>query len=89
MTIKFLKDPEAVLDYQVDWSEWLDGDTISNSDWTVPTGIERDSDDRDSTTATIWLSGGTAGEWYSVVNRIQTAGGRTDDRTIMIKVEDK
>ena len=39
----FLKDPEAVLDYTVDWGIWLDTDTISTSNWTVPAGITKDS----------------------------------------------
>lgn len=85
MPSAFLKDPDAVLDYQIDWSNWLDDDTISTSSWTVPTGITRDSDTNDTTTATIWLSGGTAGTSYSVVNHIVTADGREEDRTITIK----
>jgi len=42
---RFLKDPDAVLDYGFDWSDWLaDGETISTSTWTVETGITKDSD---------------------------------------------
>ena len=84
--MNFLKDPEGVLDYQIDWSSWLDEDAISSSSWTVPTGITEDSSTNDTTTATIWLSGGTLGEDYEITNRIVTAGGRTEDRTITIKV---
>jgi hypothetical protein len=72
------KDPDAVLDYQVDWSAWLGVDTISTSTWVVPTGITKNSDTKTTTTATIWLRGGTAGTLYLVTNRIVTAGGRTD-----------
>lgn len=89
MAIIFTKDPSAVLDYQVDWSTWLDGDTITTSAWVVPAGITETTSTNTATTATIWLSGGTAGERYRVTNRIVTAGGRTDDRTITIRVEDK
>lgn len=33
-------DPDEVLQYDVDWSDWLDtGDTIAASDWDVPAGI--------------------------------------------------
>lgn len=85
MTINsFLKDPNAVLDYQIDWSKWLSDDTISTSTWIVPDGITKDSDLSTTTLATIWLSGGTAGEKYPVVNRIVTSDGRTEDRTIWI-----
>lgn len=82
----FLKDPEATLDFAVDWSEWLGSDTISTSTWTVPTGITKDSDSATTTKATIWLKSGSAGKEYSIVNKIVTAGGRTDERMLVIKV---
>ncbi len=80
------KDPSAVLDYQVNWATWLGTDTISTSTWTVPTGLTKDSDTNTTTTATAWLSGGTAGRTYTVTNRIVTAGGRTDERSFQVKV---
>ena len=89
MPQQFTKDPQSVLDYTIDWSTWLGADTISISAWTVPSRITKDSDTNSTTTTTIWLSGGTAREEYSLVNRIVTAGGRTDDRTILVKVADK
>lgn len=82
----FAKDPNAVLDYQINWAAWLGTDTISTSAWTVPSGITQTSASNTTTTATIWLSGGTAGAQYDLVNRIVTAGGRTDDRTITISM---
>lgn len=81
----FRKDPDAVLDYLVDWAAWLDGDSIATSTWVVPSGITKDSSTATTTTAMIWLSGGTTGVSYSLVNRIVTAAGRTDDRTIVIE----
>ena len=89
MPKKFTKDPDAVLDYQIDWSDWLDDDTISSSAWTVPAGITKDSDSNTTTATTIWISGGTAGAGYNIINRIVTAGGRTDDRTIRIIVAER
>jgi len=85
----FTKDPDAVLDYQIDWLAWLGSDTIATSTWTVGTGITKDSDTNTTTTATIWLSGGTVGTSYSATNRIVTALGRTDERTIQITVKNK
>lgn len=88
-----LKDPEAVLDYRADWSKWLakadPNDTIVSSSWSVPSGITQDSASFTTTTTTIWLSGGTAGRSYDVRNRITTAGGRVDDRTIRINVQER
>lgn len=89
MPSSFVKDPAAVLDFEVDWTAWLDGDTISTSSWTVPTGITKDSDSKTATVAKVWLSSGTAGTDYRLTNHIVTAGGRTDERTIRIQVRDR
>ena len=83
----FVKDPNAVLDYWVDWTDWMaEGDTINTSEWIVATGITKNADTKDLTMTAIWLSGGTAGTDYQVTNRITTLDGRTDDRTITIQV---
>jgi len=87
--VSYVKDPAAVLDYGLDWSAWLDGDTIDTSTWTITTGLTKDGDDHDGTTTTVWLSGGTAGTSYRATNRITTTGGRTDERTIRITVSDR
>ena len=89
MSAIFYKDVNATLDDTVDWTDWLDGDTIISSSWSVPAGITQVSASNTTTGATVWLSGGTAGESYSVRNRVVTAGGRTDDRTITVRVEER
>ena len=80
-----IKDPDATLDYSFDWSEWLDGDTISTSSWVACAGIVIESDSADTTKATAWVSGGDAGGSYTLTNTIITAAGRTDERSITIK----
>ena len=85
MISTFIKDPNAIQDFNVDWTDALEGDTISSSSWTVPAGITQTSDFYTGTVATIWLSGGTAGTSYELTNRIVTAAGRTDDQTIKIR----
>jgi hypothetical protein len=87
----FTKDPDAILDYSVDWSAWLGGDQIASSEWLLEQGalIEKVTDTSTATKATVWLRGGQAGTTYLVTNRIVTTGGRTDDRTISVKVEDR
>jgi hypothetical protein len=85
-----VKDPDAVLDFGRDWSPWLaTGEQITTSTWIVPDGITKDSESNDTTTATVWLSGGTAGETYEITNRITTNQGRTDDRTLRILVRER
>ena len=85
-----LKDPSAVLDYVFDWTEWLaTGETITDHTITADTGITVDSSTEDTGKVTVWLSGGTAGQNYKVACKITTSAGRTDERTIWIKVTDR
>lgn len=85
-----IKDPDAVLDYPFDWSEWLaPGETIVTSDFTVSAGISVDSSSFTLSSATVWLSGGSPGTPYLVTNRITTSGSRTDDRSITVKVQNR
>ena len=85
MANRFIKDPEAVLDYVFDWSDWLDtGETISSYTITVPTGITKNSDSQAAGKVTIWLSSGADGTEYAVECKIVTSAGRTDERTILI-----
>ena len=84
------KDPDAILDWVWDWNEWLDdGETITNSQFITTVGLTIDSIANTTKTATVWLSGGTAGQVYQVTNRITTTAGRTDDRSITIRVTER
>jgi hypothetical protein len=88
----YYKDPEAILDWVFDWSQWLAvGETISTRTVTVATGLTKDSDSitGTSTTVTVWLSGGTAGVSYTVACKITTSSARTDERTITIRVRQR
>lgn len=86
----FVKDPDATLDYTINWANWLEGDEISTSVWTVETGLtEPRPPVMDTSSTTVWLSGGTVGVAYSVQNRISTVAGRIDDRTLTISIEEK
>ena len=85
----FYKDPDAILDYQIDWTAWLGSDTIATSTWTVPTGITKVTSTNTTLTATIWVSGGTVDTSYMLANKIVTAGGRTEERSIWINVGQK
>ncbi len=78
----YYKDPDAALDYGVDWSAWLGTDTIASAVWTLPAGLTQP---RPSSVAggiaTVWLAGGTSGVTYTVTCRVTTAAGRIDDRS--------
>lgn len=83
------KDQDEVLDYQMNWLARLDGDTIDTSTWVVPAGLVKDSDTFSGPVATVWLSGGTDGENYTLLNRITTTGGRTMDQSVKLRVRPK
>ena len=86
---QFIKDPQANLDYQVDWATYLGSDTISTSTFSATPGITVGIASNTTTTATIWLSGGIVGQAYNIVNQVVTAGGRTDERSFQIVVMDR
>jgi hypothetical protein len=90
------KDPNAVLDYVEDWTAWLDGVSDSISTATVvatgsdpATTIHVDSSVISGKTVVAWISGGVAGETVSLRYRITTAAGRTDDRTVWLKIKER
>lgn len=89
MANSYFKDPDAVLDYVWDWDAWLGSDTISSHSIIAESGITVDSSSTTTTVVTAWLSGGTVNTDYNVVCRIVTAGGRTDDRTSVIRIRSK
>jgi len=90
-----LKDPDAVLDYTVDWgANYLAaGELIAESDWSVTPdeagGLSVTGSSFDPSTTTVKAAGGIAGHLYRLVNRISTAAGRTDDRSLIIRVENR
>lgn len=88
------KDPNEILDYQLDWTKALTPktgpmDSIASSQWTVPDGIVSQSDEFAAATTTIWLTGGEEGIAYVLTNRVVTAGARTMDQSVKLRVKTK
>lgn len=83
------KDPDEVLDYQVDWTDKLAGDTIATSAFTVVSagGVVIDSQSNTTALSKVWLSGGTTGATAILQCRIATAGGRTFEETIALPIQ--
>ncbi|OIO56708.1 MAG: hypothetical protein COX57_04400 [Alphaproteobacteria bacterium CG_4_10_14_0_2_um_filter_63_37] len=96
---RFEKDPASLLDYSVDWSKWLadQGDILASSVFTIkgpaasPSALVSTQQHIDTATGRtlVWLSGGSSGEVYQVVNAITTAGGRRTERTFAVKIVDR
>lgn len=87
-----LKDPQATLDYSVDWgTEYLSGDALAESGWSVSPseddGLTIVGSRFDLLIATVQVSGGIAGRLYRLTNHVVTVDGREDSRSIMLRVE--
>jgi hypothetical protein len=70
--------------YRIDWSDWLleNEETISASQWIIPSDLTSEAEAFSDTAATIKISGGTEGEKYTLTNRITTAiNGLVQDRS--------
>ena len=92
LTWPAVKDPDEVKDYRFDWASILgDDDTISTSDWSISTGsgLTIDTETTDGTETVVWLSDGTDGTTYTLLNRITTTGGRTYDQSARLKCRSK
>ena len=88
-----LKDPEAVLDYAIDWgAQYLDqGDLLADSSWSVepdePDGVAVVGSLFGDSISTVQAAGGVPGRLYRLANRVVTQSGRTDERSITLRVE--
>jgi hypothetical protein len=80
------RDPDSVLDWVWDWSDWLaEGETIVSHEVLPDVGMTVDSSNVADGVVIAWLSGGEAGKSYTVTVRITTSQGRTDDRSRRFK----
>ncbi len=89
------KDPDEILDYQFDWTDRLESETIATSQWIVGAGtvviLTNPPHDPSIVGAitTVWLSGGTLNENCEITNRITTSAQRTRDYSAKIKIKAK
>jgi hypothetical protein len=83
------KDTNAVLDYSWDWTTWLDGDTIVGHQILPAATVTVQSSMVVDGVVTAFLSGGSGDDKLQVTCRITTAGGRTEDRSIYLKITDR
>lgn len=84
-----LIDPDETLDFSMDWSDFLDDgsptDSISSSSWSIEGGgsptptLSGGVTNGDVTS--IFLSGCEVGEVYRLSNKIVTSQGRTAERS--------
>jgi len=98
------KDKDEVVDYSVDWSRFLDSDTISAVTWYIDnaSGVKTQVSNADtvdgiqfvqgtntSTVATIRLGLGTNNKRYKITCKITTLGALQYERSILLRVREK
>lgn len=88
------KDPDSTVDYVFDWSDWLAaGETILSTDWVVkPTelgGLEAYSPFSETAKRGTLVAGGLAGHVYTLTCRITTSMGKTADRSIDLRIQQR
>lgn len=89
----YLKDPQARVDYAIDWSPYLDGQAIETSLWVVvpeeEDGISVEEDSFEPGRTAARLAGGVIGHSYMVCNMVTFSDGTTDIRSITLRVEER
>ena len=85
----FVKDPDAVLDYVWDWTDWLGEDTIESFVVTVPEPLALDDKSEVNGIVTAWISGGVVNKAYVGECRIVTVDGRTEDRSAIFTMQER
>ncbi len=83
-------DPQAKLDYGWDLTDWLKGDTLKESTWSVsPAGPTLSNPGHTDKTTIVWMEGCVLGVTYTLTNHFVTNGGRADDRSYLIITEQR
>jgi hypothetical protein len=97
------KDPDDQLDYSINWTEQLEGDTISSIVWKIfdadgvlqtwspgqiVNGLQYVSSTNTSTVATIYL-GSTAFTTYKIVCRMTASDATIIEQEVRIRVVEK
>jgi hypothetical protein len=98
------KDKDELLDYSIDWSRFLDTDTISGVTWYIDAadGTKTEVSDTDivnglqfvqgtytTTVATIRLSLGTNNVRYRITCKVTTNGGLQYERSVFLRIKEK
>ncbi len=87
------KDPDAVLDYTIDWTPFLTSvdDTIATSEFITDedTSLTLSNEALNGNLHTVFIAGGAANTRHRVTSRITTAGGRTQDQSFFLVIAER
>ncbi len=90
-----LIDPDETLDYSCDWTDFLEDagsptDAIQTSTWSVtPSGPTLSGERLDGKTASVFVSGAVLGRVHRLSNRVVTLQGRTAERSVTLRCENR
>lgn len=92
----YLKDPAANLDYSIDWAAGYltEGQSVIASSWTILPddagggGLTINAETMSGTLTSVTLAGGVPGRHYRVANRIILSNGTSDERSLVLRVDD-
>ena len=86
---RFVKQPDEVLDYDVDYTDWFTNRTDAASTFTAVAepGIVVDSSARTGNVVKVVLSGGTANAQYKVTVKLTTSTGIVKEADFIVKVK--
>lgn len=87
---KFTKQPVEIQDYDIDFTEYLAGqsDTATSHTVQAETGLTVMSSSLVSGVVKVYVAGGVDGSQYKVSATITTTGGRVKQGDILVKVRE-
>lgn len=85
----WLAPSETISSYVITSTAGITVDSDTSTSIAVHDGLGNSIALTDNTAVQVWLSGGTAGDTYIIGCRITTSGGRTEEKSIRITVNQK
>ena len=86
---RFTKQPSEVLDYDVDYSDWLEGeDVVDSISVVVDPGITLEGHFLQGPVAKVVLSGGVSGNKYKVTVRASTENQLVKEADFLVVVKE-
>ena len=81
----YVHDPDAILDYYLDWSDWLAGSgTLETSTWEAIGSVTLAQDSIMGSLTGVWVVATDDEGLADLTNHIVDSEGREDDRTIRL-----
>jgi len=90
----YLKDPEAVISYAIDWGgAYLGPLALASSSWEIEPveagGLTLSAQAHDLRMTSASVAGGLTGHVYRLANHVTLSDGSSDVRSIALRVEER